>query len=121
MSRLAAEEEFAGGVGVEVGADLEEPLDGLGSTLHHRADRGRIAETGAGGERVLDVEIGGVVFADRGGETALGVAGVGLAEHAFGEEGDAETGWQAQGEGQSGDAGANDDDVVGVGILGGEA
>jgi hypothetical protein len=59
------------------------------------------------------VELGVVHLVDRGGEAALGVAGVALAERALGDEEDASGEGEAEREGQPGDAGAGDEDIDG--------
>jgi hypothetical protein len=58
------------------------------------------------------VEGGVVVPTDGGGEAALGVAGVALAERPLGQQGDPQPRRQAERERQAGHAGTDDDHVV---------
>jgi hypothetical protein len=56
---FAAEKNLAGRViAVELGADIEEPIDGLGSTLNQATNGIGIAQTGAGGEGICLVQFG---------------------------------------------------------------
>jgi hypothetical protein len=57
------------------------------------------------------------VPADSSGEFALRIVGVALAQDVLGRQRDALLGWKGESEGRTGDAGADDDDVV---VLAGE-
>ncbi len=110
---FAAEEDVAGrGVAVKVSAGVEEPIDCLGRALDQAANGVGIAESGTGREGVGLMQLGRVVRAERGRETALGVSGVTFAKRTFGKEGDAPRWWEAEGERESGDTSADDDGIV---------
>ena len=68
----------------------------------------------AGFDGVDLVKARGVVVPDRGGDAALGIAGVAFAELALRDQQDRAVAREVQGEGQPGHAGANDDGVKGA-------
>ena len=77
MGRFESAEQFAG-PHVEVDAGIDEAADGVGAFVHQGAHDRRVAEAGAGGDGVLEVQIGVVVDAGGDGDAALGVVGVGF-------------------------------------------
>ena len=62
------------GLGVEAGAERRELAHPVGAFGHEHADRFDVAEAGARGERVGEVQLGGVGRGERGGDAALRVA-----------------------------------------------
>ena len=75
-------------VAVEARAERQQPLDRRRRALDQFADRVRVAEAGAGDQGVRLVQRRRIVGADRRRQTALRPAGVALAEHPLGQEGD---------------------------------
>ncbi len=114
VAALAGQRDLAPGGRVEVGAGLDQPADRvrpLGDQGPHRA---LVAQPGTGHEGVVEVLLGGVALAERGGDAALGPAGGAVVEQGLGDDDRTEPGGgAAQGGGQAGDAGA-DHDHVGV-------
>jgi hypothetical protein len=102
VGRLPPEVDAALVVAVELGADLDQPVDGRAGALDELADGLGVAETGSSDQRVLLVKVRRVVRPDRGGDAALGPAGVALAEPALGQQGDPPTRRQRQRERQPG-------------------
>ena len=102
---------------VPVAVECHAPVGQLGHPgrrlLDHQAHRPLVAEAATGGHGVLEVQLRGVVGADRGGDPALGgrgaaVVGAALADHQHaGARGGGEHG------GEPGDATAHDHDVGG--------
>ena len=103
---------------VLVAVECDAPVGQLGhpgrSLLDHQADRPLVAKAATGGHGVLEVQLRGVVGADRRGDPALGgggaaVVGAALAHHQHaGARGGGERG------GEPGDATAHDHDVGGL-------
>ena len=114
---LLAERDLALGV-VEAHAVTHEVGDPRGRLLDEHARGGLVDETGAGFDRVLEVQLGGVARPDRRADAALRVARVRLVDRALRDDqhlGAALV--RLQRDEQPGDAGA-DDQQVGVVRLG---
>ena len=85
-----ASSELAVGVAVERGAERDQLVDARRALVDEHPHGVDVAQAGAGGERVGEVEVGGVgVAAEHGGHAALRPAGRGLLELALGEHADA--------------------------------
>ena len=101
-------------VAVEHGAQRDELVDAAGSLVDEDADGVDVAQPGAGGERVGEVQVGGVrVAGEHRGDAALGPSRGGLIELALGEHADAQAervGGPHRGR-QAGDAAAEDEEV----------
>ena len=113
VATLAGERERAVLFAIEHGAERDQLGDARRPFVDEHADGFDIAETGARGEGVGEVEVGGVlVVAENGGDAALRPAGGGLLEFAFREDTDAQARRRgAHGRGQSGDAGTENEQV----------
>ena len=110
MSAFAAEHELAV-FAVEFSAPLEELFDDVGAFGDEGADGLLVAEAVASHEGVADVEVEAVVLGHGGGDAALGVLRRGLAELILGEEQNASGGGELNGGTETGDAGADDQEV----------
>jgi hypothetical protein len=88
VRRLAAEEELAAGVEVELGAGGVELADTRWSLGDQDRDRFRIAERRAGSECVAPVRFGRIAGADGRGNAALRVRGGAIEQRTFGEHHD---------------------------------
>ena len=88
--------------------ELAQPGRALGAQHAHGVD---VAQPDAGDERVLQVVLGGVLRAERGGDAALRPARGAVVDEHLGDEQDAARAGGVQRGGQPGDAGADDDDV----------
>ena len=89
VAALAGELELALGVAVEGGAERDELVDARRALVDEHAHGVDVAQPGAGGERVGEVEVGRVgVAAEHRGHAALGPARRGLLELALGEHAD---------------------------------
>lgn len=109
---------FATEFGVELGAEAAEPFDGTGGFGDEEADGFGVAESGSGDEGVLFVEVNAVGVADGGGDAALRPGGVCVGEGGFGDDGDASELGGVESEGETGEAAADDKEIVGVGLHG---
>jgi hypothetical protein len=97
---------------VEAGAELLQQRDGGRSLLDEGADGVLVAQSRAGHERVVDVQLDVVVAAEDGGQAALGPGGAAVAEGRLGDDGDGTAGVGQGDRGhQPGGAGAHDDHV----------
>lgn len=119
VAALAAELDVARVVGVEVGAGGDQPPDRVGALGDEDPYGLLVAQARAGHEGVLEVLFGCVALAEGGGDAALrpargAVVQPGLGDHDGGETG----GLAAQGRGQAGHPGADDDHVRGDGPAG---
>ena len=112
VAALAPEVERAVGGAVEVGAERDELAHAAGSLADHHLHHVRVAEAGAGHERVGDVVGRVVVRVHHGRDAALGVVGVGLGALFLRHDGDGAGIGDAEGERETGDAGADDEKVV---------
>ncbi len=106
-------------VPVEGDAEADEIRNPGWTFFAEGADGCGAAEAGSGAEGVFDVLGHVVVGVHDGGNAALGVAGVGLVEGGFCDEGDLVSAAQFECGDESGDARAYDDDVHGCWCLGG--
>ena len=97
---------------VELGAQLLQFADARGTLLHQHAHGLDVAETDAGLERVVEVQVGRVVLAHSGGYAALSQKGGGLIERALGDEAHVPAVGRTDGGGQPRDAAADHEDVV---------
>ena len=112
MRRLEALDEGAVRAAVERDAEGDELADAGGSLVDEHAHRVGIAEAGPRGQGVADVVCGAVVVEHHAGDAALGVARVGVLEHVLGHQRDAAAVLDGvEGDGQPGDAAADDDGV----------
>ena len=73
-------------VGIESNSKRYEVDHTLWAFFAEDAYRVRVAETGAGGDCVLVVKVGGVLVTNGGGYTALGPKGIAVLEGRFGED-----------------------------------
>ncbi len=97
---------------VEVGARLDEPAHGVRALGDEDPHRVLVAQPGARDQGVGQVLLGGVALAEGRGDAALRPAGGAVVEAGLGDDDRGQTGGlAAQGRGQTGDAGADDDDV----------
>jgi hypothetical protein len=112
VAALAGEQDLAFGVLVEGGAGGDQPADGVRALGDQDPHRLLVAQPGSGDQGVVQVLLGGVVRAERGGDAALGPAGGAVVQHRLGDDQHPEPGHpQPQRGGQPGDAGADDDDI----------
>lgn len=102
------------GILVETGAQFDEFGDPGGAFLKDGADDVLAAEAGAGVEGVPDVEFDGVVGSPDRSNAALGPVGVGVGAVLLGDDGHGAVAGGTEGKGQSGDAGAKDEEVEGA-------
>jgi hypothetical protein len=113
---LPAKGQLSGiGVAIKGRPQRQEPFDRCWTIHYQFVDRIRIAQAGAGIERVGFMQLYGVVRANCRRETALRPARIALAEVAFGQKDDRERGRQRQREGKSGYSRADNDDI-GLGV-----
>ena len=103
-------------VAVEGDAVVGEVADGGGALADDRAHRRLLAQTGAGIERVGHVafhRVAGIalVFLQHRGDAALRPGGVGVVGVALGEHDHRAVAGRAQCEGQTGDAGTDDQEI----------
>ncbi len=96
---------------VEGHAEAHEVGDAVGGLVREDVGRFGVDEAGAGADRVLVVQLGAIVGADRGRDAALGVLRVGLVDAALGEDEDAAVLARHEGRVEPGDARAHDDVV----------
>ena len=115
VAALAGEVELAALLAVELRAEGDQRLEAVRAFADHDADRVRVAEAGAGDEGVLDVVLEGVVGGQHRSDPSLGVGGVALVAGAFGEDRDRALLAGFEGEGEPGDAAAEDQKVEGLG------
>ncbi|CAL9303014.1 hypothetical protein SUDANB52_03494 [Streptomyces sp. SudanB52_2052] len=120
MAALAGEFQAAFGGLVELGAGLDEAAYGVGALGDEEPDRFLVAQARARDQGVVQVLFGGVALAEGRRDAALGPAGGAVVEAGLGDhDGVQARGLAAQGRGQAGDAGADDDHVRGDGPSGG--
>ena len=114
VAALAGQLERAVGVAVEDGAEGDQLVDAGRALVDEHPHGVDVAEPGAGGQGVGQVEVGGVgVTAEHGGHATLGPARGGLLQLALGEDADphaVELGGPDGGR-EPGDAGAEDEQV----------
>ncbi|CAM5430549.1 hypothetical protein SPURM210S_06104 [Streptomyces purpurascens] len=116
VAPLAGEFQSALGGLVEPGAGLDEAAYGVGALGDEDADGFLVAQARARDQGVVEVLFGGVALAEGRGDAALGPAGGAVVEAGLGDDdGPQARGLAAQGRGQAGDAGADDDHVRGDG------
>ncbi len=112
VAALAGEQDLALVVLVEGRSGGDQAADrarALGDEHPHRL---LVAQARARDEGVLQVLLGGVALAERGGDAALCPAGRAVVEHRLGDDQHAQARLtHPQGRGEPGDAGADDDDV----------
>ena len=102
------EAQFGGLVPRERHALLDQPFDRLAPVLDDEA-RGRlVAQAGAGDQGVVDVLVDAVARIEHGGDAALRPVAGAVADGALGDDGDAPRLRQVQGDGQAGQAAADD-------------
>ena len=100
--------------GIKGDAEADEVRDAVGSLPGEDMHRLGVAETGAGGDSVLGVQLCRVIEADGGSDTALRVLSVALIDAALGDDKDtAVLPGQERGV-KPGNTGADDDVVVGT-------
>lgn len=117
VAALAGERDGAGRVGlVEDGAGVDEPAYRVGPLGDEQAHGVLVAESGAGDEGVVEVLLGRVALAERGGDAALRPPRRPVVEPRLGDDDRTQPGRRAaQGGGQTGDAAADHHDVGGLG------
>lgn len=116
VAALAGQFQLALGGRVEPGAGLDEAAYGVGALGDEEADRVLVAHSGARDQGVVEVLLGGVALAEGRGDAALGPACGAVVETGLGDDDRPQArGLAAQGGGQPGDAGADDDHVRGDG------
>ena len=113
VRRLETERRTTRLVAIELHTPVNQLLHQAGTVLDERPDRGLVAETVAGRQGVAPVQRRTVIGAHRGGDAALGVAGVALGGRGLGENEDAAARRQRDRRAQSRDAAA-DDQKIGV-------
>lgn len=120
VAALAGQRDVAAVGGVEVRAGVDEPAYGVGALGDQGAHGLLVAEARAREEGVVEVLLGGVALAERGGDAALGPAGRAVVEAGLGDDDGVQAGGDAaQRRGQPGDAGSDDHDVRVDGPAGG--
>jgi hypothetical protein len=92
-------------------AQIAQPGDGVGGAFHHEARGGRVAQAGAGDERVVDVRLQAVAFAQHRGDAALRPSAGAVGQRALGDDRHAVRRRQVQRGAQAGEAAADDEDV----------
>ncbi len=118
VAALAGEVEFvrAGAVNVvalvEVDAQGDEFADARGSLADDDAHGGLVAEARPGFERVLDVQLEGILVAPHAGHAALRPGGAAVGGSALGDDGHPPLRGGLEREGQTGHAAADDDEIV---------
>ncbi len=89
VAALARQQQVAGGVAVEDGAEADQLVDPGRALVDEHPHRVLVAHPDAGGQRVGQVEVGRVgVAAEHRGHPALGPPGGGLLEVALGQHAD---------------------------------
>ena len=111
MGAFGAQHQVAAGA-VELGTDLGELAHAGRPLVDQNADRLLLAEAGSGADRILEVQLGRILIAERRGDAALGQEGGRVAQHALADQRDLPFARRAHGRRQAGDAAADDDDVV---------
>jgi hypothetical protein len=111
---LAGQVRLLVGIQGEAHALADEPADGIGPVLHREADRILVAEAGPGHQGVGDMGRGRIGFVQYGRHPALGPVGAGIGELGLGQDGDAQGRVEAERQGESGGAAADDQDIVQV-------
>lgn len=120
VAALAGQRDVAAVGGVEVRAGGDQSAYGVGALGDQGAHGLLVAEARARDEGVVEVLLGGVALAERGGDAALGPAGRAVVEAGLGDDDGVQAGGgAAQRRGQPGDAGADDHDVRVDGPAGG--
>ena len=115
VRRLAGQRDLAVRLAIEGRPPVHQLVD-VGRALgHENAHRVDVAEPVAGGQRVLLVEPRVVVVAHRGGDAALGVAGIALGRGRLGQEEDLPGLRERQRGPERGDPAADDEVVRGRG------
>src|SRR3972149_10881450 len=99
-------------LGVERHAEAHEVIDAVGGLGGEDAGGLAVYEAGAGGDRVVEVLLGGVAWPDGGGDAALGPARVAVVNGALGDDEHGAVLAGEEGGVEAGDAGADDDVVV---------
>ncbi len=119
VAALAGEVDAALVVGVEVGAGGDQPPYRVGALGDEGAYGLLVAQARAGHEGVGEVLFGSVALAEGGGDAALRPAGGAVVQAGLGDDDRGQAGGlAAQGRGQAGHAGADDDHVRGDGPAG---
>ncbi|MNZ88411.1 hypothetical protein D3C78_1073030 [compost metagenome] len=99
-------------VGGEGHALVDQPLDRLTAVFDGEAHRVLAAQAGAGGQGVLHVRFDVVAVVEYRRHAALGPVGRAAGEVALAQHGHAQVRRQVEGQGQTGTAAADDQDVV---------
>ena len=108
---LAGEQQLAGsGLAVEAGVPLKQLVDARGALRDEDMAGNGVDEAGAGADGVFGMLFDISRAAERDGDAALGVAGVGLPEALLGDEQDVCVVGEADGGAKTGDACADDDE-----------
>ena len=89
VAALAGQQQLTGGVPVEDGAERDQLVDPGRPLVHEHPHRVVVAQPGAGGQGVGEVEVGRVgIAAQHGGHAALGPPRRGLGQLALGQDAD---------------------------------
>lgn len=94
---------------IELHTPVEQFCHVAGAVLHQRPHGGRIAEAVSRSQGVAQVEVRRVIAADRGGNPALGIAGVAFVRFGLGEDENVAGTAQFQRRAKCGDTAANDE------------
>ena len=93
-------------------AAIDQPLDRLARVRHGMTHRGFVAQAGTGGQGIGHMGFHAVVGIEHGRDAALGVERAAFGKRALGNDRDSLSAVrQAQGQGKTGRAAANDDDI----------
>ena len=113
MAALPGEIEVRGGVAgqIKMGPQIDQFLDAFRSRAHHQLHGILVTEAVARGQGVFDVQIEAVIRAEHGGDAALGLAGAGFHDAAFGDHVDGAMAGHLQGVAQAGQTGADDQKI----------
>ena len=110
VRRLASQLQMAGGIEIEVGAGDLQLAHARRPFFDEHLHGGRVAERGAGGQRVAPMELRRIAGAERGGDAALRVGGRAVEERPLGDEHDVAVVGRAPRGVQPRDAAADDEE-----------
>ena len=85
------------------------------AVFHHQPDHVLMAEAGAGTQGVLDMQLEGIFGGQHRGDAALGQVGGGIDPGLLGDQGDLTQARGLQGEGEAGNAAADNQEIGGLG------
>jgi len=111
VSAFSSELHFAVWLFIELGTELNQFANFIGTSSNDVFDDVSVAQIAAGGDRVFDVSRHWVLFVPDGGDSALCVHAVGVFESAFAEENDLELRINGEGGAEPGKSTADDENV----------